>query len=59
MTRIQNFGDVIFALYPPQLVCPASVDVDEAFAGLLDELRCKIASADEFRRVREDGLRVE
>ena len=32
---------------------PASADVDEALAGLLDELRSKIASADEFLRVRE------
>jgi len=32
---------------------PASADVDEALAGLLDELRSKIACADEFRRVRE------
>ena len=43
----------------PKLACPASADVDEAFDGLLDELRSKIASADEFERVREGSMSSE
>ena len=39
------------------MICQASVDVDEAFEGLLGELKSKIASPDEFVRVRERLLR--